>query len=117
MVRINKKYSKNFKIKVVKKYLEGNTSLVEIAREFEIASKTQVYDWVKKYKEKGEEAFEFEMRGNSNSKIFSEDYFFDSLEEEVEFLKMENDYLKKLSEILKKKLREKNKVIIANSIS
>ncbi|WP_407538059.1 hypothetical protein [Cetobacterium somerae] len=39
MVRINKKYSKNFKIKVVRKYLEGNTSLTEIAKEFQIASK------------------------------------------------------------------------------
>lgn len=117
MVRINKKYSKNFKIKVVRKYLEGNTSLTEIAKEFQIASKTQVYEWVKKYKEKGEEAFEFEMRGNSSSKILSEEYSFDNLEEEIEFLRMENDYLRKLSEILKKKLREKNKIIIANNIS
>ena len=107
MGRINNKYSKDFKINLVKKYLEGGVSIQELADEFKIPSKTQIHNWVRRYEREGEEAFIFETRGNpKNKRIIDESFIFDSLESELQFLKMENEYLKKYSELLKKRLQE-----------
>ena len=47
----NKSYSKNFKEKVIKEYLEGKGSLEEIANKYNIQSLSIVMNWVKKYNE------------------------------------------------------------------
>ena len=44
------RYSKDFKKKVVKAYMAGNKSTVEIAADYNIAKST-VSQWVKQYKE------------------------------------------------------------------
>lgn len=108
MVRINNKYASDFKLKVVKKYLEGGYSTQDLADEFGISSKTQVHNWVKRYEREGEEAFIFETRGNPKDKRETDEKFiFENLAEELQFLKMENEYLKKLCAMLKKKLKTK----------
>ena len=104
MGRINKKYSKEFKMSVIKKYKEGNISLNELAEEFGVPSKTQIQVWIKKYEQEGEEAFIYEKRGNPKTikKIKEEKSIsFSSIEEEVRFLRLENEYLKKLCMHLK----------------
>lgn len=108
MSRINKRYSKDLKLKVVKKYLEEKKAVEELLLEFNISSKTQIYSWIKKYQENGEETFDLETRGNPKRKISYEEIVFDNLEEEVRFLRMENEYYRKFCEILKKNLKEKN---------
>ena len=104
MGRINKKYSKEFKMSVIKRYKEGNISFNGLAEEFGVASKTQIHVWIKKYEQEGEDAFIYEKRGNPKTikKVKEEKSIsFSSIEEEVRFLRLENEYLKKLCDYLK----------------
>lgn len=109
MKKSNKNYSKDLKISVVKKYKEGGLSLQEIANIFEVSSKTQIHSWVRKYESDGEDAFTYERRGNPKIlrkiKENTTDLNFLSLEEELEFLRMENEYLKKLCGYMSEKKR------------
>ena len=109
MKRINNKYSKEFKLEIVKKYLKGGYSIQCLAESFGILSKTQVYNWVKKYEKEGEDAFKFETRGNPKEKKEIENEFtFKNIEDEIDFLRMENIYLKKVCNMLKKSLKNKD---------
>lgn len=106
MGRVNNKYTREFKISVVKKYLEGGVSTQELADEFGIPSKTQIHNWIKKYEKEGEEAFKFETRGNPKDKKMTEGSFvFNNLEDELRFLRMENEYLKRLCDMFKRSLK------------
>lgn len=107
MSRINKKYSNEFKINIVKKYLEGGRTIQSLADEFNVLSKTQIHCWIRKYKESGEDAFKFETRGNPKiKKEIKEESIFHKIEDEVIFLRIENEYLKKICELLKKSKKE-----------
>ncbi|MCS5422426.1 MULTISPECIES: transposase [Psychrilyobacter] len=90
------KYSKETKLKAVKKHLNDGFSYQTIANEMNIKSKTQV----KKFKELGDTAFDTENRGRTKGvKKRRTKNNFSSLEEEVEYLRMEVEYLKKLKKI------------------
>lgn len=98
-----RKYLPSFKLEVAEAYLNGEGSYLSLARKYNLDSKLRVRDWAKIYKEKGSEGFLIETRGrNSKSEktkpINLEDM---SLKEQVEFLKMENDILKKVKALLK----------------
>lgn len=109
MNRVNNKYPRDLKIKIVKRYLEGGVSIQNLADQFGILSKTQIYNWIKKYEKYGDEAFKFETRGNpKDKKIAINEVIFDNIEEEIRFLRMENDYLRKFCDMLKKNLRTRN---------
>lgn len=104
MGRINKRYSAELKLSVINIYKEGGKSLQDLADEFKISSKTQIYCWIKKYEKEGAEAFKYEKRGNPKSKKRIKEVKkldFSSLEEEVRFLRLENEYLKNLCDYLK----------------
>lgn len=108
MGRVNNKYSKELKIKVVKRYLEGGLSIQDLADEFRIPSKTQIHNWIKKYESEGEEAFKYETRGNPKDKRETvSEFTFTNLEDELKFLRMENEYLKRFCEMLKRSLKTK----------
>ncbi len=97
------KYSKETKLKAVKRYLDDDLSYQAVADEMGIKSKTQVDRWVKKFKKFGDTAFDNEKRGrikgfSPKSKKPKKDFL--SLEEENKHLKMEVEYLKKLNEII-----------------
>jgi len=79
-----------FKSKLVKLYLEGNGGYRTLAREYGVNS-TQIRNWVKKYKngELTEENYDKRGKGTFNKKIFK------NTDEEKEYLKLENEYLKK----------------------
>lgn len=84
-------------------YTDQHLSLSDVAKELGIRSKTQVMNWVKAYKEKGDAAFDEETRGKlKGSRKGRPKTKFASLEEELQYLRMENEFLKKL-----KALREK----------
>lgn len=109
MGRVNNKYPSELKIKVVKRYLEGGYSIQDLAEEFGVPSKTQIHNWIKKYEELGDEAFKFETRGNPKDKRpIGSDFVFDNLEDELIFLRMENEYLKRFCDMLKRNLRCKS---------
>lgn len=116
MGRINSKYTKNLKLKIVKRYLSEEKSLQSLANEYGIKSKTQIYNWIKKYQEEGEVAFESEKRGKLKlKKKLDEDFSFENLEDEVEVLKLEINYLRRYCEILKSLLK-KEKALNINGI-
>jgi transposase-like protein len=97
MSKKNNFYSKELKLKAVSMYLNEGYSYRYIMKELGVKSDSQIRDWVKYFNEKGESAFDEETRGrlkgiNKGRRKKN----FNSLEEEVKFLRMENDFLKKL---------------------
>ena len=80
-----------FKIKLVRLYLEGNGGYRALAREYGIKNSTQLRDWVKKYKNGELTEENSDRRGKCTflKKIFK------NKDEEMEYLKHENEYLKK----------------------
>lgn len=107
MGRINSKYTKNLKLKIVKSYLNKEKSLQRLADEYGIKSKTQIYNWIKKYEEEGEDAFKFEKRGNPTSqRLVKDELIFENLEDEIQVLRLENSYLRRYCEVLKDLLKK-----------
>ena len=99
MCREYSRYDKNLKLSVVKAYLKSNVSAEMLAKEYGVKSDTQILDWVKKYKELGEKAFD-RRRSSKNmilkkiKNISNEKNL--SIKKENKYLRMENEYLKKL---------------------
>lgn len=84
-------------------YLNQNIGGNTIAKELALSSQKSVYHWVNQYNEKGETAFDEETRGKATgSKKGRPNTKFNSLEEEIKYLRMENEYLKKLNALKKK---------------
>lgn len=95
--RINNNYTKEFKLKAVKMYLDEGVSYKQVASKLNIKSKTQFINWVKQFQEKGADSFDIETRGRgTGGKRGRPKTKFNSLEEEVEYLRMEVEFLKKL---------------------
>ena len=90
MSRKNRNYSIEIKLKAVKMYLEEGLSSSKIAKLLDLSSKNRVLLWSKRYEEFGMEGLK-ERRGRPKKN-------FNSIEEEMEKLKAENEYLKKLLE-------------------
>lgn len=65
------KYSKEFKINVAKKYINGEGSSCSIGKEFKIDSR-MLQRWAKQYTSYGEVAFEHSSRNASYTKEFKE---------------------------------------------
>ena len=80
-----------FKIKLVKLYLEGAGGFRTIAKEYGLKAARQLRDWVRKYQNGELTEDKSDQRGkySFNKKIFK------NAQEEMEYLKLENDYLKK----------------------
>lgn len=88
------KYTKELKLKAVKLYLSSNISAVSIAKSLDIKSDTQIHNWVKKYNQLGEKAFDNkkvvkQYKSKKEKRLLS-------LKKENKILKIENEYLKKL---------------------
>lgn len=95
--RIYNNYTKEFKLKAIKMYLDEGLSSYQVASKLNIKSKTQVINWVKQFQENGEACFDIETRGRATGgKKGRPKTKFNSLEEEVEYLRMEVEFLKKL---------------------
>ena len=96
-------YIPEFKIQVVEEYLSGKSGGVDaITKKYDLKSNRRIRDWLKIYKEQGPEGLMIERRGapSKDKRIpFNLDEM--SLEEQVKYLKMENDILKKLKALLK----------------
>ena len=95
----NKRYTPEFKKLVVETMQKEKLSYSETARRFEVSSDTQVRDWERIYLTEGPEGFSIERRGRGSKgrppkqlpKEVEED-----LLAEVQRLRAENAYLKKL---------------------
>ncbi|QHK00328.1 hypothetical protein C7M17_04133 [Bacillus subtilis] len=89
-------YTKEFKMKAVKMYEEGNKSYNTLAEELGLRSSTQLKNWVKTYREG--KSFD-DQRGkdtkSENPFIGRPKTTFKSVEEERDYLKAQVEYLKK----------------------
>jgi len=113
----NKKYSGEFKKQVVEDVIKNKLSYPEAAKKFGVKSKTQVNRWERIYLTEGAQALLEERRGRTKGgkgnrtahpSKFSKEVETDLLEE-VQRLRAENDYLKKLNALVDERVRrEKN---------
>ena len=58
------KYNLEFKLKVVKEYLEGNIGYLSLAKKYSIKSETVIKRWVNAYKTQGYEGLEIKRKNN-----------------------------------------------------
>ncbi|WP_250675724.1 helix-turn-helix domain-containing protein [Paraclostridium ghonii] len=98
------KYSKELKLKAIDMYINEGMSPASVARALDIKNKTQVKRWVDLYNSKGKSAFDEETRGKANGPRKGRPKTkFNSVEEELNYLRMENEFLKKLYTLSEKK--------------
>ena len=99
----NKRYTPEFKKKVIETMLEKKLSCSETAQRFEVNSRDQIKSWERIYLTEGPEGFAIERRGRSSKgrppkqlpKQVEED-----LLAEVQRLRAENAYLKNLQALV-----------------
>lgn len=72
------KHSKELKLSIVKRYLDGEGSYESLTKEINVYGST-VESWVKKYKSYGEIAFDLMKKNNSFTKEFKEQVILDYL--------------------------------------
>ena len=108
-------YSGDFKVYVVEYMHNNHLSLTETAIQFNLATDQIVAKWERIYYEEGSHALYDERRGRGKtmsskqekkklSKETEED-----LIEEVQRLRMENEYLKKLNALVQERVKRENK--------
>ncbi|MFI8716164.1 transposase [Brevibacillus brevis] len=93
--RINKRYTDEFKAEAVSLYLEDGWSPYRIAAQLGVRSKTQVQDWIKKHHQREQGELKEYQRGKTAWRKGRPKTKFSSIEEELAYIKAENDYLKK----------------------
>ena len=93
---MRKTYSYTFKKQMVELYMEGHTA-TELARKYDISNRRRIHEWVSKVKQAGTMEVLKDTRGLANKGKTKDAK--QSLEKEMERLKLENAYLKKLLEL------------------
>lgn len=108
----NKRYTGEFKQKVVEAMQREKLSYREAARQFDVPSDTRVASWERIYLEEGPEGLYIERRGRS-SKGRPPKQMKPEIEEdllaEVQRLRAENAYLKKLNALVAERVRQEKK--------
>jgi transposase len=89
MSRERRRFSRDFKVKVVQAY-ESGVSAVELSRQFEIHPNV-IYGWSREYRKDPEKAFQIDQHDAAQS----QDQRIAELERMVGRLSLENDFLKK----------------------
>ena len=108
----NKRYTGEFKQEVVETMQREKLSYREAAREFEISDHNRVASWERIYLEEGAEGLYVERRGRSSKgrppKQLKPEVEEDLLAE-VQRLRAENAYLKKLNALVAERVRQEKK--------
>ena len=94
-------YSNEVKIKTVMSFIIDHESVQKLSRDLGVVHSV-VQQWVKKYQHGGIEELTKETRGRKGRPRKA---VFDSIEEELEQVKMERDLLKKVSTLRKKLIK------------
>jgi transposase-like protein len=92
-----KKYSSDFKLKVVLKYLSNNFTIAQICSEFNI-SKATLSNWVKQFKTNSSNVFSDNLISNKATKIKEKqaEKEIENLYKKIGQLTVERDFLKKV---------------------
>ena len=106
-------YDGAFKISVIEYMHANHLSAGETANYFRLAGSDRVLKWERIYYEEGPQALFEERRGRTkkmgskkNKKNINEN---EDLLEEVQRLRMENEYLKKLNALVQERIKRENK--------
>lgn len=107
----NKRYTSEFKRNVIEHMLKTKLSYSETARIFEVNDHHRIQAWERIYLEEGADGFSIERRGRGSKgrprelpKQVEED-----LLAEVQRLRAENDYLKKLNALVSERVQREKK--------
>ena len=107
----NKRYTAEFKERVIRTMREESLSYNETCRRFEVNSRERIKSWERIYLEEGPEGFRIERRGRGSTgrprkltKAVEED-----LLAEVQRLRAENEYLKNLQALVLEDERRQHK--------
>lgn len=110
--KTNKRYTGEFKQKVVETMMQEKLSYREAARQFEITNHDRVRQWERIYLEEGPEGLYIERRGRGSKgrplKQLKPEVEEDLLAE-VQRLRAENAYLKKLNALVAERVRQERK--------
>ena len=110
-------YSAQFKLDVLNFMIENGTSLLETAAIFKIATPSTLRSWKKQFETKGFDALQSKKKGhpsmkketNKQSKIAPVEGSPEALQAEINRLRMENEYLKKLNALVQTKEKSPKK--------
>ena len=114
----NRAYSKDFKLQIINRILINHESVNSVAIDIGLASDGILHNWLSKFKENGYNVVENKKgrktkpmtKPKKNDKILSEKEKIKQLEDEILYLKAENEYLKKLRALVQEReLKEKKK--------
>ena len=108
----NKRYTVEFKQEVVETMIREKLSYREAARQYGVSYDTVVAKWERIYLEEGPEGLYIERRGRGSKgrppkKLKPE--VEEDLLAEVQRLRAENDYLKKLNALVAERVRQERK--------
>lgn len=114
----NRAYSKDFKLQIINRILINHESVNFVALDIGLVSPGILHNWLSKFKENGYNVVE-KKKGRKpksmtklkkNDKTLSEKEKIKQLEDEILYLKAENEYLKKLRALVQEReLKEKKK--------
>ena len=115
----NRLYSKEFKLQTINRIIVNHESINSVAIDVGLASSSILHNWLSKFKENGYNVIE-KKRGRKpksmtkpkkkNDEALSEKDKIKQLEDEILYLKAENEYLKKLRALVQEReLKEKKK--------
>ncbi|WP_405350765.1 IS3 family transposase [Fusobacterium animalis] len=115
----NRVYSKDFKLQAINRILINHESINSVAIDIGLASNGILHNWLSKFKENGYNVVEKKKgrkpksmtKPKKNDKELSEKEKIKKLEDEIIYLKAENEYLKKLKALVQEReLKEKKKL-------
>lgn len=113
----NNVYDASFKLACVFSVLKDNLSLSEVASKFGVPSDSTILNWIRRYEQFGEAGLAPKPRGRPTTmsvpkkkkKERSSDPKIAAMEDELEYLRAENAYLKKLSALIQEEELKKSK--------
>ena len=114
----NRIYSKDFKLQIINRILINHESINSVAIDIGLASNGILHNWLSKFKGNGYNVIEKKKgrkpksmtKPKKSDKILLEKDKIKQLEDEIIYLKAENEYLKKLRALVQEReLKEKKK--------
>jgi transposase len=107
-------YPPEFKLEVLEYRFKTKASYIDTAAHFGIPSPSPIKSWVKEFETKGYDAFKPKKKGRLSMKKDQQkqakaEISIEALQAELEHLRMENAYLKKLNALVQNKEKSPNK--------